>query len=151
MKPQKITTFLTYNDQAEDAVRFYVSAFKNSRIRDTMRAGERVISLQFELEGQEFIALNGGPSFTFAQGISLFVACDTQQEIDELYEKLSAGGEKQPCGWLRDKFGVSWQVVPPVLGQLLGDKDREKADRVLQAMLKMQKIEIAALEKAAKG
>ena len=148
---QKITTFLTYDDQAEEAVRFYVSAFKNSRIRDTMRAGDRVISLQFEIEGQEFIALNGGPSFTFAQGISLFVACDTQQEIDELYEKLSAGGEKQPCGWLRDRFGVSWQVVPPLLGQLLGDKDREKADRVLQAMLKMQKIEIGALEKAAKG
>jgi predicted 3-demethylubiquinone-9 3-methyltransferase (glyoxalase superfamily) len=148
---QKITTFLTYNDRAEEAVRFYVSVFKKSRILDTMRAGDRVISLQFELEGQEFVALNGGPSFTFAQGISLFVACDTQQEIDELYEKLSAGGEKQPCGWLQDKFGVSWQVVPPMLGELLGDKDREKADRVLQAMLKMQKIEIAALEKAAKG
>jgi predicted 3-demethylubiquinone-9 3-methyltransferase (glyoxalase superfamily) len=148
---QKITTFLTYNDRAEEAVRFYVSVFKKSRILDTMRAGDRVISLQFELEGQEFVALNGGPSFTFAQGISLFVACDTQQEIDELYERLSAGGEKQPCGWLQDKFGVSWQVVPPMLGELLGDKDREKADRVLQAMLKMQKIEIAALEKAAKG
>jgi predicted 3-demethylubiquinone-9 3-methyltransferase (glyoxalase superfamily) len=148
---QKITTFLTYNDRAEEAVGFYVSVFRNSRILDTMRAGDRVISLQFELEGQEFVALNGGPSFTFAQGISLFVACDTQREIDELYEKLSAGGEKQPCGWLRDRFGVSWQVVPPLLGQLLGDKDRAKADRVLQAMLKMQKIEIAALEKAAKG
>jgi predicted 3-demethylubiquinone-9 3-methyltransferase (glyoxalase superfamily) len=148
---QKITTFLTYNDQAEEAVRFYVSAFKNSRILDTMRAGDRVISLQFEIEGQEFIALNGGPSFTFAQGISLFVSCDTQREIDKLYEKLSAGGEKQPCGWLQDKFGVSWQVVPPILGELLGDKDRDKADRVLQAMLKMQKIEIAALEAAAKG
>jgi predicted 3-demethylubiquinone-9 3-methyltransferase (glyoxalase superfamily) len=148
---QKITTFLTYNDRAEEAVSFYVSVFKNSRIRDTVRAGDRVISLQFEIEGQEFIALNGGPSFTFAQGISLFVACDTQQEIDELYGKLSAGGEKQPCGWLQDKFGVSWQVVPPLLGQLLGDKDREKADRVMQAMLKMQKIEIAALEEAANG
>ena len=148
---QKITTFLTYDDQAEEAVRFYVSAFRNSRITDTMRAGDRVISLSFELEGQEFIALNGGPSFTFAQGISLFVSCDTQQEIDELYEKLSAGGEKQPCGWLRDRFGVSWQVVPPLLGALLGDKDRAKADRVLQAMLKVQKIEIAELEAAAKG
>ena len=148
---QKITTFLTYNDRAEEAAKFYVSVFKNSKILDTMRAGDRVISLQFELEGQEFVALNGGPSFTFAQGISLFVACDTQQEIDELYGKLSAGGEKQPCGWLQDKFGVSWQIVPPLLGQLLGDKDRDKADRALQAMLKMQKIEIAALEKTAKG
>ena len=148
---QKVTTFLTYDDQAEEAAKFYVSLFRNSRILDTMRAGDRVISLQFELEGQEFVALNGGQSFTFAQGISLFVSCDTQQEIDALYEKLSAGGEKQPCGWLRDKFGVSWQVVPPLLGQLLGDKDRAKADRVLQAMLKMQKIEIADLEAAAKG
>ena len=148
---QKITTFLTYDDRAEEAAKFYVSVFKNSKIVGTMGQPGHVISVQFELEGQEFVALNGGPSFTFAQGISLFVACDTQQEIDELYEKLSAGGEKQPCGWLRDKFGVSWQVVPPLLGQLLGDKDREKADRVLQAMLKMQKIEIGALEKAAKG
>ena len=148
---QKITTFLTYDDQAEEAARFYVSALKNSRILDTTRAGDRVIAVQFELEGQEFVAMNGGPSFTFAQGISLFVSCDTQREIDELYEKLSAGGEKQPCGWLRDKFGVSWQIVPPILGQLLGDKDRAKADRVLQAMLKMQKIEISALEAAAKG
>ena len=148
---QKITTFLTYNDRAEEAAKFYVSVFKNARITDTTRAGDRVIALSFELEGQEFVAMNGGPSFTFAQGTSLFVACDTQQEIDELYEKLSAGGEKQPCGWLRDRFGVSWQVVPPLLGELLGDKDRAKADRVLQAMLKMQKIDIAALEKAARG
>ena len=148
---QKITTFLTYNDRAEEAAKFYVSAFKNSRITNTMRAGDRVISLQLEIEGQEFIALNGGPSFSFAQGISLFVSCDTQPEIDALYEKLSAGGEQQPCGWLRDKFGVSWQVVPPILGELLGDKDPEKAQRVLQAMLKMQKIEIPALERAYKG
>ena len=148
---QKITTFLTYNDRADEAAKFYVSIIKNSRIVSTMGPPDRVVSVQFELEGQEFIALNGGPSFTFAQGISLFVSCDTQQEIDALYEKLSAGGEKQPCGWLRDKFGVSWQVVPPLLGQLLGDKDRAKADRVLQAMLKMQKIEIAALEQAARG
>lgn len=145
---QKITTFLTYNDRAEEAAKFYVSAFKNSRITNTMRAGDRVISLQLEIEGQEFIALNGGPSFSFAQGISLFVSCDTQPEIDALYEKLSAGGEQQPCGWLRDKFGVSWQVVPPILGELLGDKDPEKAQRVLQAMLKMKKIEIAALQSA---
>lgn len=110
-----------------------------------------MIGVRFELAGQEFIALNGGPSFSFAQGISLFVSCDTQPEIDALYEKLSAGGEQQPCGWLRDKFGVSWQVVPPILGELLGDKDLEKSQRVLQAMLKMQKIEISALERAYKG
>lgn len=148
---QKITTFLTYNDRADEAATFYVSIFKNSKIVRTMGPPDRVMSVQFELEGQEFIAMNGGPSFAFAQGISLFVSCDTQREIDELYEKLSAGGERQPCGWLRDRFGVSWQIVPPILGQLLGDKDRAKADRVLQAMLKMQKIEIAALEAAAKG
>ncbi len=148
---QKITTFLTYNDRAEEAANYYVSLFKNSKVDNTMRAGDAVISVSFRLEGQELIALNGGPSFSFAQGISLFVSCDTQQEIDELYEKLSAGGEKQPCGWLRDKFGLSWQVVPPLLGQLLGDKDPEKAQRVLQAMLKMQKIEISALQRAYKG
>lgn len=145
---QKITTFLTYNDRAEEAAKFYVSAFKNSRITNTMRAGDRVIGVQFELAGQELTALNGGPSFSFAQGVSLFVSCDTQQEIDALYEKLSAGGEQQPCGWLRDKFGVSWQVVPPILGELLGDKDPEKAQRVLQAMLKVKKIDIAALQSA---
>lgn len=147
----KITTFLTYNDRAEEAARFYTSVFTRSKITNTMRAGDRVISVQFELDGQEFIALNGGPSFSFAEGVSLYVSVETQQEIDELYEKLSAGGEKQPCGWLTDRFGVSWQVVPPLLGQLLGDRDRAKADRVLQAMLTMHKIEIAELEKAAKG
>ena len=148
---QKITTFLTYDDRAEEAATFYVSVFKSSRILDTTRAGDRVIAVRFELEGQEFVAMNGGPSFRFAEGTSLFVSADSQQEIDELYEQLSAGGEEQPCGWLRDRFGVSWQVVPPILGTLLGDKDRQKADRVLQAMLKMQKIEIAALEAAARG
>lgn len=145
---QKITTFLTYNDRAEEAATFYVSLFKDSKVASVMRAGDSVIGVQFELAGQEFTALNGGPSFTFEQGISLFVSCDTQQEIDALYERLSAGGEQQPCGWLRDKFGVSWQVVPPILGELLGDKDPEKAQRVLQAMLKMKKIEIAALQSA---
>lgn len=148
---QKITTFLTYNDRAEEAATFYVSLFKDSKVTSVMRGSDAVIGVQFHLAGQQFIALNGGPSFSFAQGISLFVSCDTQQEIDELYEKLSAGGSKEPCGWLRDKFGVSWQVVPPILGQLLGDNDPEKAQRVLQAMLKMQKIEISALERAYKG
>jgi len=148
---QKITTFLTYTDRAEEAANFYVSLFKNSKIENTMRAGDAVIGVSFRLEGQEFIALNGGPSFSFARGISLFVSCATQQEIDELYEGLSAGGEKEPCGWLKDRFGVSWQVVPPILGELLGDSDPEKASRVLEAMLKMQKIEIAELERAHKG
>lgn len=148
---QKITTFLTFNDQAEAAVRLYTSVFARSKITNTMRAGDRVISVQFELQGQEFIALNGGPSFTFAEGISLYVSCETQPEIDELYAKLSAGGSEQPCGWLKDRFGVSWQVVPPILGELLGDPDREKADRVLQAMLKMTRIDIAALKQAAAG
>lgn len=148
---QKITTFLTYPDRAEEAATFYVSLFRDSKILNTMRAGDRVISVEFQLAGQRFIALNGGPSFSFAQGISLYVSADTQQEIDELYGKLSAGGEEQPCGWLKDKFGVSWQVVPPILGELLGDKDPEKAQRVLQAMLKMHKIDIKALRQASEG
>lgn len=146
---QKITTFLTFNDRAEEAVDFYVSLFKNSKTVSVMRAGDAVISATFQLDGQQFIALNGGTSFTFAQGISLFVSCETQDEIDELYEKLSEGGEQQPCGWLRDKFGVSWQVVPPVLGELLGDKDPERSSRVMQAMLQMHKIDIASLKHAA--
>jgi predicted 3-demethylubiquinone-9 3-methyltransferase (glyoxalase superfamily) len=154
---QKITTFLTFNDQAEEAVKLYVSLFKDSKILNTMRIGEvpgqmgTVISISFQLAGQDFTALNGGPSFSFAEGISLFVSCETQKEIDELYEKLSEGGEKQPCGWLKDKFGVSWQIIPPILGELLGDQDPEKAQRAMQAMLKMQKIDIAALKKAHAG
>lgn len=148
---QKVTTFLTFNDRAEEAATFYVSLFKNSRIENTMRADDAVIGVSFRLDGQEFTALNGGPSFTFAPGISLFVSCETQEEIDELYEKLSAGGEKQPCGWLRDRFGVSWQIVPPILGELIGDTDPERAQRVLQAMLKMHKIEISELQRAHTG
>lgn len=147
---QKITTFLTYNNQAEEAVNLYTTLLKNSRVVEVMRAGPQgpVISVNFELHGQPFIALNGGPHFTFAPGISLFVSCETQAEIDELYEKLSDGGEKQPCGWLKDKFGVSWQIVPPVLGELLGDQDPQKAQRVMHAMLQMTKIDIAALRRA---
>ena len=148
---QKITTFLTYPEQAEEAAKFYVSLFKDSKILNTMRAGDRVISVEFQLAGQRFIALNGGPSFSFAQGISLYVSCETQQEIDELYGKLSAGGAEEPCGWLKDKFGVSWQVVPPVLGELLGHKEPAKAQAALQAMLQMKKIDIAALKKAAEA
>jgi predicted 3-demethylubiquinone-9 3-methyltransferase (glyoxalase superfamily) len=151
----KITTFLTFDNQAEEAVNFYVSIFKNSKILNVSRYGEggpgpkgSVMSANFVLEGQEFMALNGGPQFTFTDGISLFVSCETQEEVDELWEKLSAGGEKGPCGWLKDKFGVSWQIIPTALGQLLGDKDPHKAQKVMQAMLQMTKIDIAALRRA---
>lgn len=148
---QKITTFLTYNDNAEEAMNFYTSIFKNSKVVSTMQHGGAFMSGTFTIDGQEFIVLNGGPQFSFSEGISLFVKCDTQDEIDEFYEKLSEGGVQQPCGWLKDKYGVSWQVVPPVLAQMLQDKDREKSQRVLQAMLKMHKIDIKALKEAHDG
>ena len=154
-----ITTFLTYNDQAEEAVELYTSSFGNSRITNVSRYGEGgpgspggVMSIQFELEGKEFIALNGGPSFSFAQGISLFASCETQQEIDGLWDKLTAaGGEPGPCGWLTDRFGVSWQIVPRVLGELLGDADPEKSGRAMQAMLGMSRLDIAELRRAFEG
>jgi predicted 3-demethylubiquinone-9 3-methyltransferase (glyoxalase superfamily) len=152
---QKITTFLTFNNQAEEAVNLYVSLFKNSKILSVNRIGDgapgqkgTVMSMEFQIEGQTFIALNGGPTFTFADGISLFVNCETQSEVDTLWDKLSESGEKGPCGWLKDKFGVSWQIIPTTLGQLLGDQDPKKAQNVLQAMLKMSKIDIAALKQA---
>jgi predicted 3-demethylubiquinone-9 3-methyltransferase (glyoxalase superfamily) len=152
---QKITTFLTYNDQAEEAVQLYVSTFKNSEILNISRYGEgaplpagTVITASFVLEGQEFIALNGGPSFSFAEGISLFVNCETQEEVDELWEKLSEGGEKGRCGWLKDRFGVSWQIIPSTLGRLLQDEDALKAGNVMQAMMQMSKIDIAELRRA---
>lgn len=145
-----ITTFLTYDDQAEAAVRHYTSIFEGSKVVNTMRAGDKVLSLTFELLGQTFIALNGGPSFSFAQGISLFVSCDTQEQIDYYWKALTAGGTEQ-CGWLVDRFGVSWQIVPKVLGELLGDPDPQKAGRVMQAMLKMQKLDIAELKRAHAG
>ena len=152
---QKITTFLTFNNQAEEAANLYTSIFKNSEITKITRYGEAgpapagtVMSVIFKLDGQEFYALNGGPRFTFAGGISLFVTCETQPEVDEYWEKLSEGGEEGQCGWLKDKFGVSWQIVPSALGRLLGDKDPEKAQRAMQAMLKMTKINIKALEEA---
>jgi predicted 3-demethylubiquinone-9 3-methyltransferase (glyoxalase superfamily) len=146
---QKITTFLTYNDQAEEAANFYVSLFKNSKIESVMHAGGAVMGVSFQLAGQQFNALNGGPSFNFAEGISLFVNCETQAEVDELWEKLTSdGGEESRCGWLKDKFGVSWQIIPSALGEMMGDKDPEKAQRVVQAMLKMNKIIIADLKKA---
>jgi predicted 3-demethylubiquinone-9 3-methyltransferase (glyoxalase superfamily) len=155
---QKITTFLTFDDRAEEAVTFYTSIFGNSRILSTTRyeAGApgpegELMSATFELAGQEFMALNGGPSFTFSQGISLFVDCEDQEEVDELWEKLTDGGEPGACGWLTDRFGVSWQIIPRALGELLADKDREKAGRVMEAMLRMSKIEIEGLRRAYEG
>jgi predicted 3-demethylubiquinone-9 3-methyltransferase (glyoxalase superfamily) len=152
---KKITTFLTYDDQAEEAVNFYTSIFGDSRVTSTRRYGDAgpgpkgsLMTATFELAGQEFMALNGGPSFSFAQGISLFVDCETQEEVDELWEKLSEGGEKGPCGWLTDRFGVSWQIVPRALGEMLDDEDPEKSRRVMEAMLQMSKIEIAGLRRA---
>lgn len=147
---QKITTFLTFNNQAEEAANFYTSVFKNSKITNVMRYGEgAVLSATFEIEGQQFSALNGGPHFTFSEGISLFVNCKTQEEVDDLWEKLTEdGGAESRCGWLKDKFGVSWQIIPTILGELLQDKDRAKASRVMQAMLKMNKIETKLLKEA---
>jgi predicted 3-demethylubiquinone-9 3-methyltransferase (glyoxalase superfamily) len=152
---QKITTFLTFDDQAEEAINFYTSIFPSSRIVSATYYGDAgpgapgtLMSATFELEGQQFMALNGGPSFSFAQGISLFVDCETQAEVDELWEKLSEGGEQGPCGWLTDKFGVSWQVIPRALGELLNDEDPKRARAVMNAMLKMSKIEIAGLREA---
>lgn len=152
---QKITTFLTFNERAEEAVRFYVSIFKNSEITGMVRNDEgesgakgTLLNATFQLDGHEFMAMDGGPYFSFAQGTSLFVNCETQEEVDELWEKLSEGGEKQPCGWLRDKYGVSWQIVPSVLGELMQDEDPEKSRRVMEALLKMSKIDIAALKQA---
>jgi predicted 3-demethylubiquinone-9 3-methyltransferase (glyoxalase superfamily) len=155
---QKITTFLTFDDRAEEAVRFYTSIFPGSRIMRERRYGPAgpgaegsLMTASFELAGQEFIALNGGPSFGFSQGISLLVDCEDQDEVDELWAKLSAGGEPNVCGWLTDKFGVSWQVIPRRLGELLDDDDPEKASRVMEAMLGMGKIDVAELEAAAEG
>lgn len=152
---QKITTFLTFDDRAEEAINFYTSIFENSRVVSTTYSGDAgpgpagtLMSATFELDGQQFMALNGGPSFSFAQGISLYVDCETQAEVDELWEKLSDGGEKGPCGWLTDRFGVSWQVIPRALGELLNDEDPERARAVMNAMLQMSKIEIAGLREA---
>ena len=152
---QKITPFLWFNDNAEEAMNFYVSIFKNSKIGRVTRYGDAgpgpkgtVMSATFQLEGQEFFALNGGPQFKFTEAISFFVNCETQEEVDELWEKLSEGGRKNSCGWLKDKFGLSWQIIPTVLGQMLGDKDPAKSQRVMQAMLQMTKIDINGLKRA---
>lgn len=152
---QTITPFLWFDGRTEEAMNFYVSIFRNSRILGVTRCGEKgpgpkgtVMSATFELDGQAFMALNGGPMFTFSPAISFFVNCDTQEEVDNLWDKLSDGGEKQRCGWLRDKFGVSWQIVPAVLGELLNDADAGKSNRVMQAMLQMTKLDIAGLQQA---
>ncbi|ADB42293.1 VOC family protein [Spirosoma linguale] len=145
----KITTFLTFNNQAEEAATLYTSIFKNSKITQIRRLPTgTVMSVSFELDGLEFMAMNGGPSFTFSSGTSLFVHCDTQEEVDMYWDKLTEGGEPGQCGWLKDKFGVSWQIVPEALGRLLGDKDPEKAKRAMQAMLQMTKIDTKVLEEA---
>src|SRR2546426_11093263 len=159
---QRITPFLWFNDQAEEAVNFYVSIFKNSRIGSVARYDEErakaagrargsVMTVAFELDGQEFTALNGGPLFKFTEAISFVVNCETQDEVDHFWDKLSAGGQHVQCGWLKDRFGVSWQVVPTVLVDMLRDENAEKSKRVMAAMLRMKKIDIEALKKAREG
>jgi predicted 3-demethylubiquinone-9 3-methyltransferase (glyoxalase superfamily) len=156
---QKITPFLWFDNQAEEAAKFYTSVFKNSKIENVTRYDEEgskvsgrpkgsLMTVPFQIEGQEFVALNGGPMFKFTEAISFIVNCETQKEVDYYWEKLSAGGEEVQCGWLKDRFGLSWQVVPTVLTEMLQDKDPQKAQRVMAAMLKMKKIEIADLRKA---
>jgi predicted 3-demethylubiquinone-9 3-methyltransferase (glyoxalase superfamily) len=152
---QKIVPFLWFDNQAEEAANFYTSIFKNSKVLNIARYGEAgprpagtVMTVTFQLDGQEFTALNGGPEFKFTEAISFFVNCETQEEVDRLWESLSAGGEKGQCGWLKDKYGVSWQIVPTALGQMLQDPNPQKARNVVQAMLQMTKIDIASLRRA---
>ena len=152
---QKITPFLWFDGKAEEAMNFYISIFKNSKIVSVTRYGEAgpgpkgtVMTAKFELNGQEFVALNGGPQFTFTEAISFVVNCETQQEVDDFWEKLSEGGEKSRCGWLKDKYGLSWQVVPTALVEMLQDKDAKKSNRVMQAMLQMDKLDIKSLKQA---
>lgn len=153
---QTITPFLWFHTQAEEAANYYVSIFKNSKITTVTRYGEAgpgpkgtAMTVVFELDGQEFIALNGGPHFKFTEAVSFSVSCTTQEDVDEYWEKLSAGGQEGQCGWLKDKFGLSWQVNPTILGQLLSSPDPQKAKRVMEAMLQMKKIDIAVLQQAA--
>ena len=152
---QKITPFLWFDGKAEEAMRFYVSIFKNSKVGAITRYGDAgpgpkgtVMVVTFQLDGQEFIALNGGPPFTFSPAISFVVNCETQEEVDAFWEKLAEGGEKLQCGWLRDKYGLSWQIVPTVLGEMMQDKDVEKSQRVMKAMLQMTKLDIKRLKQA---
>jgi predicted 3-demethylubiquinone-9 3-methyltransferase (glyoxalase superfamily) len=156
---QKINPFLWFDDKAEEAVKFYTSVFKNSKIGSVTRYGDAgaevsrrpkgtVMTVTFELEGEEFIALNGGPHFTFSPAISFVVNCETQEEVDNLWEKLSEGGEKEQCGWLKDKYGLSWQIVPAVLGEMMQGKDSMKSGKVMKALLQMDKIDIETLKQA---
>jgi predicted 3-demethylubiquinone-9 3-methyltransferase (glyoxalase superfamily) len=154
----KITPFLWFENRAEEAMQFYTSVFKNSKPGRVTRYGDggpgpkgQAMSVTFQLEGQDFIGLNGGPHFHFTEAISLFVNCETQEEVDDLWSKLSGGGAPGRCGWLKDKYGLSWQIIPKQLGEMLADKDPEKSQRVLQTMLKMDKIDIAALKRAYEG
>jgi predicted 3-demethylubiquinone-9 3-methyltransferase (glyoxalase superfamily) len=157
---QKITPFLWYDDKAEEAAKFYVSIFKNSKVGNTTRYDEAgaqaakrpkgsVMTVEFQLDGQEFVALNGGPHFKFTEAVSFVVNCETQEEVDYFWKKLTDGGEEVQCGWLKDRYGLSWQIVPTVLTEMLKDKDPAKAKRVMEAMLKMKKIDIKALKQAA--
>lgn len=155
---KKIIPFLWFDDKAEEAAKFYVSIFKNSRIVTVTRYGETgpgpkgsAMSVIFQLDGEEFYALNGGPMFKFTEAISFFINCETQEEVDHLWEKLSEGGKESQCGWLKDRYGLSWQVVPTVLGKYLQDKDPAKSKRVMQAMLQMGKIDIKKLQQAYEG
>lgn len=156
---QKITPFLWFDNNAEEAARFYTSIFKNSKILNVSRYGDAgpgpkgsVMVVSFQLEGQQFTALNGGPQFKFSEAFSFVVNCENQQEIDEYWGKLTAGGGRESaCGWLKDKFGFSWQIVPTALGKLMSDKDPQKSSRVMQALLQMKKLDIATLEQAAQG
>lgn len=156
---QKLTPFLWFDDKAEEAANLYVSLFKNSKITGTTRYDEKaakasgrakgtVMTVAFQLEGQEFVALNGGPHFKFTEAVSFVVNCETQEEVDKLWEKLSEGGEKSQCGWLKDKYGLSWQVVPTILNEMLQDKDPARAKRVMEAMLTMRKLDIQTLKQA---
>jgi|SRR5580700_5635294 predicted 3-demethylubiquinone-9 3-methyltransferase (glyoxalase superfamily) len=155
---QKITPFLWFDDQAEEATRFYTSLFPNSRIETVTYYGEAgpgpkgsVMTVAFELDGQKFAALNGGPAFKFTEAVSFVVNCETQQEVDEMWEKLSAGGQVIDCGWLKDKYGLAWQIVPTVLFEMIADPDAERKERVMRAMFQMKKLDIAALEAAYRG
>jgi predicted 3-demethylubiquinone-9 3-methyltransferase (glyoxalase superfamily) len=152
---QKITPCLWFDEQAEAAARFYASIFKNSKIGEITHYGEgaprpkgSVLTVRFQLDGQEFLALNGGPQFKFTEAVSLIVNCDTQEEVDRMWERLSEGGEKVQCGWLKDKYGLSWQIVPTVLAKMMSDPDPARAERVLQAVLRMKKLDIKGLEEA---
>jgi len=147
-----ITPFLWFDTQAEEAMNLYASIFKRSKVLSVNRAQGKVMTVEFELEGQKFMALNAGPHFRFNEAVSFFVACETQAEIDDLWTKLTAdGGAESQCGWLKDKFGLSWQIIPKTLGRMLGDKDAAKAGRVMQAMMQMSRIDLAALQRAYDG